>query len=104
MRKPVTAKTANKIWDILIEYAGRYDYMHGETDYDRLAFVTLATEGRWTQFRFQGSLGFGGKVYYGGPGFVVTCYREDETPDRVAAMATTNAALEQLFEDAYGDA
>lgn len=47
------------------------------------------------EYRFQGSLGFGGKIYFGHHrGLYVSCYREDETPDRKSAIGRMNAWLD----------
>ena len=47
------------------------------------------------EFRFQGSLGFGGKIYFNPHrGLYVSCYREDETPERNSAIERMNAWLD----------
>lgn len=53
------------------------------------------------EFRFQGSLGFGGKFYCERDRWRVDCYREDKIPVRREAIAATNEALEQLYKE-YG--
>jgi hypothetical protein len=51
---------------------------------------------RCIEFRFQGSLGFGGKVWSNGGTVYVNCYREDETPEMLEMMALVNTKLSQL--------
>ncbi len=56
------------------------------------------------EFRFQGKLGFGGKFYYrpnyqsNEPRAYVSCYLEDETPERLRIIKEANAALEQCYD------
>jgi hypothetical protein len=48
------------------------------------------------EFRFQGALGFGGKLYYdphAKPPLRVGYYRENETPEREAMVAKANRRL-----------
>lgn len=48
------------------------------------------------EYRFQGSLGFGGKLVYDrSRGFTVTCYPEDETPERKELLKKVNTLLHQ---------
>lgn len=46
------------------------------------------------EWRFQGALGFGGKFRY--PLCTVDCYREDETPERLAMIEQANEKLGEL--------
>lgn len=95
--KHITPEVAHKIWDILVETCGVQD------DRDpwgqRESFVRCAIEtdkfGRWTEWRFGGNLGFGGKVYNQGS-FYVSCYREDETPERRKMVSQANEKLAAL--------
>lgn len=48
------------------------------------------------EFRFQGGLGFGGKVCSQGGRTWVSCYVEDETPERISMVAAANARLAAL--------
>ena len=50
------------------------------------------------EFRFQGKLGFGGKVWHQGGRLFVTCYPEDITPERSLIMSRANDALEKLLK------
>jgi hypothetical protein len=78
--------TASAIWDLLIREAGA-------SEHQRLEFLQLATSGL-TEFRFQGTLGFGGKFYGTRDKWRIACYREDETPERLAVIKVVNGELE----------
>lgn len=53
--------------------------------------------GKGNQYRFIGTLGFGGKIYYSiSKGFWVDCYREDETPEVLEKIAEINKSLDIL--------
>lgn len=56
----------------------------------------LALRDRWqpSEFRFQGSLGFGGKFWCEMDHLRVSCYAEDQTATRKRAMWRTNEKLE----------
>jgi hypothetical protein len=47
------------------------------------------------EYRFMGALGFGGKFWQ--QSMTVTCYPEDETPERRAIIERANAALADLL-------
>lgn len=84
---------AYQIYKILVELAG------ATTGQTRDMFITWFVEESnfecSREFRFQGSLGFGGKFWRNGK-FYVTCYSEDETPDRLMTIERTNGALSAL--------
>ena len=86
----ITEEMANKVWDVLIEHAGASSH-----DADRLAFVISSVgEDRLPEYRFQGALGFGGKVYLRDRrGWEVYYYPEDRSQKRDAIVSRTNAAL-----------
>jgi hypothetical protein len=84
----MTEEQANAVFDVLVERAGAREDMRDE-------FVFHLTRG-CEEFRFQGALGFGGKLYVEPRRWRVSCYREDETPERVEAIWVTNAALDGL--------
>lgn len=51
------------------------------------------------EWRFQGDLGYGGKLkYQSHDGFHVDCYREDETPERLERIEKANKRLEEVGE------
>jgi hypothetical protein len=51
---------------------------------------------RHPEYRFQGAVGFGGKLNFDGHRLYVTCYREDETPERLKDIDAANAKLGEL--------
>lgn len=83
------AAQASEVWDILVRECGAAE--GGREDYCR----KVAASGWPQEWRFCGALGFGGKVRHDphGDRLYVDCYREDETPERRAAMAAANDAL-----------
>ncbi|KKN19810.1 hypothetical protein LCGC14_0941940 [marine sediment metagenome] len=84
---------AYQIYKILVEHAGANT---GPTrDMFLVWFVEESKFDLSREFRFQGSLGFGGKFWRNGR-FYVTCYSEDETPERMATIERTNDALSIL--------
>lgn len=85
---PVTQEEANAVYDILVRYVGAHE--QGRQD-----FVLSQTHLFVPEYRFTGSLGFGGKVYRTDARgrWRVGMYREDETADRLRDMALANAAL-----------
>ncbi len=89
--------TLDAIYDILIRTCGASD--HADS---RCQFVYNAERfsyPRTFEFRFQGSLGFGGKVWlYNGDYPYVNCYREDQTPKRKKAIAQADQALRELIQ------
>jgi len=93
-RRAVPKEIASKIWDILVEHTGLRD-----DQWDRASFIYHAEGGEWTEYRFQGNLGFGGKVWNNADRWYVTCYREDESPERQEAIEGANAALARLREE-----
>ncbi len=87
MAKPTLAPAlAGKVHDILVACAGaRRSDLH--------SFVFAMGEG-CEEYRFGGSLGFGGKFWT--ERFAVSCYPEDETIMRLAVIDNTNQALSLL--------
>jgi hypothetical protein len=59
-------------------------------------FVHTFTTEPPSEWRFQGSLGFGGKLWLERERWRVSCYSEDDTPERVEKIELVNALLEQL--------
>jgi hypothetical protein len=48
------------------------------------------------EYRFMGALGFGGKLHAQADRLSVSCYQEDETPERCAMIQAANARLADL--------
>lgn len=82
------------VYDHLVKLAGAQESGR------RSFLLALAGDSPPTEWRFQGLLGFGGKLWPcrvdGVP--YVTCYPEDETPVRLEIIRRVNAELEQLAE------
>ena len=75
------------VYGVLVEHAGASGY-----DDDRSQFVRVHTgHAVCTEFRFMGSLGFGGK--YRSETSTVDCYPEDLTDERRKIIQKTNAVL-----------
>lgn len=77
---------ANAIYLILMEECGAPDRLVDDFIY-RVARQDPPT----TEYRFQGDLGFGGKYYP--KRNRVSCYPEDETPERLKMIARCNDRL-----------
>lgn len=80
-----------RIWEILKEHCGAGDFWKDN-------FISVAqgwgVEFHDLEYRFQGALGFGGKIWIERNGSSrVTCYPEDETPERRRMIDAANAAL-----------
>lgn len=88
--RPLTAAQAHAIMAILQAEVG------ASLDEDNVNdFVFEFTGNKPTSnWRFGGSLGFGGKFHF--PGLNVNCYPEDETPQRRSAIDKANARLSEL--------
>lgn len=79
------------VWDVLVKHAEAPGH-----DSDRYDFCVTWPE--CGEYRFQGALGFGGKVWaprLGRPARV-TCYPEDRTPERIAIIERVNDLLDDL--------
>lgn len=73
------------IWAVLVAVCG--------VDPDGLDdFVHNVRDSRMPEYRFQGSLGFGGKVYIENPPRV-ECYKENETTERLRTINSANELL-----------
>lgn len=105
-RPPLPEEIAHKIYDILVAQIPLKEFPDEipelGMDHWRYNFVRYATVGTWIEYRIGGPLGFGGKVWFNADHWYVTCYREDETPERVGAINRTNAALDALWEEHFG--
>jgi hypothetical protein len=98
MMKRYSAIFLAYLYDVLVKEAGAYD-----GDGEKNTFVQAALshdENHSFEYRFQGTLGFGGKVWlWNGPAPYVTCYKEDETAERKAVVDRTNAELKRLMDE-----
>lgn len=80
------------IWDVLVAVCGanRDDFPGFE--------ACAKNESLPIEYRFQGKLGFGGKIWIdrNRPFGEVSCYKEDETPERLEIIENTNELLASL--------
>src|SRR5687767_9908335 len=77
-----------KVYDIIIEECGA-------TPTDKFHF--LGNKHDFIEWRFQGKLGFGGKLWNNNYKIYVSCYPEDLNNERQNIIDTTNKKLEQLL-------
>lgn len=86
--------TAEDLWKVIEKHCGAAEGM--KTDFIRDAKEALDRHERM-EYRFKGSLGLGGKLWLDMDGRArVSCYSEDETPERKAAMTAANKMLQRL--------
>lgn len=95
MRDHLLPDEAHAVWDLLVELAGA-------SEEGRDLFVPYITypHQHMHEYRFCGSLGFGGKLHRNGSGVYVSFYREDRTEARDAIVAEVNARLDEMFYEA----
>lgn len=86
----LTDAQKDAIWDVLVEVCGA-----GERWRSNFAYHFPAGG----EFRFQGDLGFGGKVWADRRRVYVDCYRENETPENLAKIERTNAELARIIQE-----
>lgn len=87
----LTIEIANKIYDILVKEAGAPECYRDN-------FVYVESKENCHEYRFQGDLGFGGKFWNDDNKWYVACYAEDETPERLKIIETTNKELQDFIE------
>lgn len=104
MYKGLSETAANAIYDVLVKTVGAREDRDSRQDF---VFYMMRDHDFTIEYRFGGTLGHGGKFYrarnsgFGMPEdardltehWYVTCYRENETPERVAAIEAANDAL-----------
>lgn len=79
---------ADQIYDLLVLHVGAPEGL-------RQQFV-LSWDAM-TEFRFMGTLGFGGKFWKKRDGYYISCYPEDETPGRLVLIQEANRLLRESF-------
>ncbi len=87
----LTDQQKRAIWDVLVEVCGAHPRQWDEFNHH---FPQCR------EFRFQGSLGFGGKVWADSRRVYVTCYGEDMTPERGDMIGHANSSLLALSTEA----
>jgi len=83
----LTAAQANAVYDLLVQHAGA-------SEEGRESFVSAETSQHCTEYRFGGSLGFGGKFWRNAGAWYVTAYPEtiEARPEIRQAIDATNRA------------
>ena len=80
-----------------------HDLKTGDVHYESMYEIFVKEGGR--EYRFIGTLGFGGKIYYSiSKGFWVDCYPEDLTDERAETIKEINRSLDILVNksDKFG--
>lgn len=99
--EPLSEAVANAIYEILVEECGAP--VAGVTGQEYfVAWLTREPSGRLSEYRFQGMIGFGGKIYFSANQFYVSCYQEEETPYVNMQIAAANARLQALHVKTWG--
>jgi hypothetical protein len=93
----LTVEQAHQVFEILIVTCGAE---RGSFGFGEFSFVRyLSEEHNFHEFRFMGSLGYGGKLYYSAGRLRVACYPENRTPARDRAIKLANSKLGQLQQE-----
>lgn len=100
MHREIDEKTARQVLRILTRKCGYLLLDQRDADAFVMAITTTGKNRPCMEYRFMGALGFGGKFRNNGnhentPH--VDCYREHETPARLAMIEAANAELAALF-------
>lgn len=95
---PYNKGTANALWDIVVQECGANECEREHFVYD----MTTHPAGTQSEWRFQGAIGFGGKLYFSYNRWYVGCYNEEETPYVKLMIAEANARLQDLHVANYG--
>ena len=89
MRKVPGVMSPARVYQILIAECGASDCQSAVLDFCREFSLPVPPR----EWRFQGHLGFGGKLYFDGGKFRVGCYREDMTTMRSEIIDRANELL-----------
>ena len=84
----MTKQEAKRIWDVLTTHAGA-----NKSEY--VSFCYTMSNG-CQEYRFIDKLGFGGKLYNILNKIYISCYKEDETPERLEIINKVNNILSNL--------
>lgn len=83
----------SSVWSALVSIGGARD-----GSWERDSFFQAFTTDPPSEWRFQGDLGFGGKLYRAEK-WRVGCYPDDMTPEREQKLAKLNIAIEAIAEE-----
>lgn len=92
----MTNEEAKAVYDVLVEECGATSILNDP--YARNNFQSSVTQDGFTEYRFIGKLGFGGKFWDSHGKWYVSCYPEDRTAERNTMIATANVRLEAMRE------
>ena len=100
MCPPIDKACAEAIYDILVKYCHAMEIGHKR---DHFVYDAVNADndpyGGISEWRFYGSLGFGGKFRNSETNetkWYVDCYQEDETPQRLERIEQANVELGKL--------
>jgi hypothetical protein len=85
-------KFYGEVYDIVVEHGGAVPRHKSD-------FVRHAIENHhpWTEWRFCGHLGFGGKLWRYDGRIYITCYPEDRNPDRMKLIEKVNKLIAAIM-------
>lgn len=86
---------ARRIYDILVKFAGAPDIQSTRAQFESF-FVDAHENKKGGEFRFQGTLGFGGKFFIDSEKMWVACYKEDATLRRSRIIRKINEKLVKI--------
>lgn len=92
----MTKAQAETVYDVLVAECQAMEA--SRTDFVSNFTAKIARTANTREYRFGGSLGFGGKFYFTPKRWYVACYPEDETPERLAAITRANVRLKIVKE------
>jgi len=61
------------------------------------ALIRYLLENKNGEYRFQGNLGFGGKLYFNNDKCYVSCYSNDESPKRLEIIRVVNEEISKIL-------
>lgn len=93
-REPINKTDAEAIWRVLVEECGCRDDERQLWSFAR--YLSDNDKGFPKEWRFQGSLGFGGKFYNDHFSWRVGCYSEDRTSERNEMIRCANERLSAM--------
>jgi len=86
--------TADALWKVIEKTCGAPETL--KASFIRQALEALDRRDQF-EYHFKGALGPGGKLFLDMDGRArVSCYREDETPERLALIETANRMLQRI--------
>jgi hypothetical protein len=93
---PLTRELLSDVYDVLVNVCGA---PANQSDRDSfLRHQAQAEDGYPREWRFYSSLGFGGKFWRDHGRIYVTCYREDETAERLAMIEKANERIAAVLK------